>query len=165
MYSLNVPVPGQVSRLASDLFPYLTAFDRIRDRHTLVCKRFEDSNRKRLQESLRHALRGSPAFEVQVTGIDYFESPPVGSAPVVYLAIESPGLFDLHDRLTDEFGTVEGLEGENYTPHVTLARSGSLADAQALAERDIDPITWTVSRLELYDPEFRESVATVSLPA
>ncbi|WP_410766095.1 2'-5' RNA ligase family protein [Haloferax sp. DFSO60] len=165
MYSLNVPVHGQVSRLAAEMFPYLASFDRIRDRHTLVCKRFEESNLNHLRDSLRHALRGSPAFEVQVTGIDYFESPPVGSAPVVYLAVESPGLFDLHSRLTDEFGAVEGLEAEDYTPHITLARSGSLADAQALAERDIDPLTWTASHLELYDPEYRETVASISLPA
>lgn len=165
MYSLNVPVSGQVSRLASDLFPYLASFERIRDRHTLVCKRFEESNIHHLQEKLRHALRGAPAFEVQVTGIDYFPSPPVGSAPVVYLTVESPGLVDLHSRLVDESGAIDGLEDDDYVPHITLARSGSIADAQALVGHEFEPITWTVSRLELYDPEYREPVTSITLPA
>lgn len=165
MYSLNVPVPGRVARLASDLFPYLAPFDRVRDRHTLVCKRFEDTEFDRLHEQLRRVLAGQPAFEARVTDIRFFEAPPRGAAPVVYLAVESPGLADLHRALTDEFGAVDGLEGDEYVPHVTLARGGSLADARAVASQSIEPVEWTVSQLDIYDSSFRETVASISLPA
>ncbi|MFC6772455.1 2'-5' RNA ligase family protein, partial [Halorubrum pallidum] len=40
MFSLNVPLPPAVSRIARDLHPKFSGFDRVRDRHTLVCKRF-----------------------------------------------------------------------------------------------------------------------------
>ncbi|WP_411967605.1 2'-5' RNA ligase family protein [Haloferax sp. YSSS75] len=165
MYSLNVPVPGRVARLASDLFPYLAPFDRVRDRHTLVCKRFETSDPDHLRERLRQTLNGTPAFEAQITGIDFFERPPRGSAPVVYLSVESPGLEALHRRLVDEFGAIDGLEGDEYVPHVTLARGGEVADARAVASREIDPVEWSVSQLDLYDGKFRESVTSISLPA
>jgi hypothetical protein len=94
--SLNVPVPGRVRRIAADLHPELVAFDWVRERHGLLCKRFE---RTPDQVALRDALAGTPAFEAKVTGIDYFTDPPHGSAPVVYLAVESPGLRRLHERL------------------------------------------------------------------
>ncbi|ELZ76990.1 hypothetical protein C455_14422 [Haloferax larsenii JCM 13917] len=165
MYSLNVPIPGQVARVASDLFPYLAPFDRVRDRHTLVCKRFEETDYDHLRTRLHEVLRGAPAFEARITDVEYFEDPPRGSAPVVYLAVESPGLVSLHERLVDEFGAVDGLEGDDYTPHVTLARGGSIADARSLASHDIDPVEWTVSQLDLYDAEFRETAASISLPA
>ncbi|KAB1197678.1 MULTISPECIES: 2'-5' RNA ligase family protein [Haloferax] len=165
MYSLNVPVPGRVARLASDLFPYLAPFDRVRDRHTLVCKRFEETDLDRLREQLRQTLRGAPAFEARVTGIDFFERPPRGSAPVVYLEVESPGLEELHWRLVDEFGAIDDLEGDDYAPHVTLARGGSVADARAVASQHVEPVEWAVSHVDLYDGNFRESVASISLPA
>ncbi|KAB1192857.1 2'-5' RNA ligase family protein [Haloferax sp. MBLA0076] len=164
MYSLNVPVPGRVARLASDLFPYLASFDRVRDRHTLVCKRFEATDFDRLRERLRQTLLGSPAFEARVTGIDFFEHPPRGSAPVVYLTVESPGIEAFHGRLVDEFGAIDGLEGDDYVPHITLARGGDVADARRVASQEIDPIEWTVSNVDLYDGNFRETAATISLP-
>jgi len=165
VYSLNVPVPGRVARLASDLFPYLAPFDRVRDRHTLVCKRFEDADLDRLREQLRRALAGQPAFEARVTDIRFFEEPPRGAAPVVYLAVESPGLLDLHRALADEFGAIEGIEGDDYVPHVTLARGGSVADARAVASQPLDPVEWTVSQLDVYDSSFRETAGSISLPA
>lgn len=164
MYSLNVPVPGQVERLAADLHPYLTAFERIRERHSLVLKRFEIESLARIRERLRNALLGAPAFEARVTGIDYFAEPTSGSAPVLYLIVESPGLWDVHRRLVDEFGAIEELEGDDYTPHVTLARQGSLSDAQRLAEREIEPIEWTVSELQVWDPQYSEITSRITLP-
>ncbi|MFB6159938.1 MAG: 2'-5' RNA ligase family protein [Haloferacaceae archaeon] len=162
MDSLNVPVPGRVRRVAADLHPELVAFDFIRERHGLLCKRFERTPDK---VALRDALAGTPAFEAAVTGIDYFTDPPHGSAPVVYLTVESPGLVRLHERLAERFDAVPGLEGEGYDPHVTLARGGDEADAARLAEREIDRVSWTVSRLERFDAEYREAIGTVSLPA
>jgi hypothetical protein len=174
VFSLNVPVPGVVSREASALRPALSGagVTRFRDRHSLVVKRFEDLNGERyvvlprLRERLRTVLRGQPAFEVQLAGVDVFENPPRGPGPVVYLAVESHGLSALHNRLVDAFGAVEGLEGDDYTPHVTLGRGGRF-DADVLADLSarVDPVTWTVSDLVVYDATSRETAARVSLPA
>ena len=165
MYSLNVPVPGAVARVAADLHPKLVAFDRVRDRHTLVVKRFEEDDRDRLRELLRDALTGTSAFEVRVTGVDYFERAAAGASPVVYLTVESPALMSLHDRLVRAFGAVDGVEGAQYVPHVTLARGGSVADAQRLACESVDPVAWTVSELAVWHADYRETVERVSLPA
>lgn len=165
MFSLNVPVPGTVARLAADLRPYLSAFDRLRERNTLVLKRFEEDDRpERVRKRLRGALRPTPAFEARTAGVGVFESPVRGPGPVVYLAIDSPELFAVHERLCAAFGTVEGLEGDDYVPHVTLARGGDLADAHAVAGREVESVTWTVSRLQLWDPDYREAVGSISLP-
>jgi len=49
--------------------------------------------------------------------------------------------------------------------HVTLARGGNLDAARRLAEREIDPIEWTISELEFWDASRAEVVRSVSLPA
>jgi hypothetical protein len=158
--SLNLPVPGRVRRLAADRRPALAAFDRVRDRHTLVCKRFE---RPPDRAALDDALRSVPAFEAAVTGVDLFRDPPRGAAPVVYLTVESPGLRALHDRLVGRFGAVAGLEGEAYVPHVTLARGGSVERAERLAG-PVERVEWTVSELLAWDGRRREPVRSVPLP-
>jgi 2'-5' RNA ligase len=168
VFSLNVPVPGEVARVAASLHPSLVAagVERFRDRYSLVVKRFEGADDlPRLRERLRPVLRGQPAFEARVTAVDAFVDPPRGPGPVVYLVVESPGLGALHDRLVDRFGAVEGLEGDDYTPHVTLGRGGSF-DAATLADLSdaVDPVTWTVSELGVYDSRYRETVARLSLP-
>jgi 2'-5' RNA ligase len=87
---------------------------------------------------------------------------------VVYLAVESPGLRQVHDRVLDDFSAVEEFQGDDYVPHVTLARGGGVAaeqTARRLAEREIEPVTWTVERLGLWDAKYEEEVATFSLPA
>ena len=167
MYSLNVPVPGSVGRLANDLAPRLTPFDRVRARHSLVVKRFEDGtapDHHALRERLRPVLRGTPAFELRIAGVDAFQAPPRGPGPVVYLAVESPGLRALHERLVEAFGAVEGLEGPGYVPHVTLARGGDVDDPAAVVG-DVEPVTWTASSLDLWDARHRETVASIPLPA
>lgn len=166
MYSLNAPVPGRVSALTAELFPHLVGFESIRERHSLLLKRLGDEEFTHLAERVRRELRGAPTVEARVTGIDYFEDPPRGSRPVVYLAVESPGLDRLHRRLVDRFGAVEGLEGDEYTMHVTLARGGGDVDAaRALAAREIEPITWTITELRLWDAVHGETAGTISLPA
>ncbi|WP_049969431.1 2'-5' RNA ligase family protein [Haladaptatus cibarius] len=166
MYSLNVPVPGEVARLAEELRPSLYQFDTVRDQHTLVAKRFGNrDDYDRLEMQVRTALAGSPAFEARIAEIDRFENPARGDGPVVYLAVESPGLRKLHRELISEFDCIEGIEGDDYVPHVTLARGGNLDVAQQLTEREIDPITWNVTRLQLWDATYDEPTATISLPA
>ncbi|WP_434521000.1 2'-5' RNA ligase family protein [Halorubrum sp. AS12] len=188
MFSLNVPLPPAVERLAADLHPKLTGFDRVRDRHTLVCKRFgvgdvrsgdreegEGTGERdppprqealdRLRERLRRPLRGTDPFEVSVTGIEVFDAPQSGSRPVVYLAVESDELVRLHRRLCEAFGAVEGIEGNEYVPHITLARGGNpepgaVAD---LVDAEFDPIRWRVHAIDVWDPEYREVAASVDL--
>lgn len=160
--SLNVPVPGAVRRLATDLLPELSAFDRVRDRPGLVCKRFEGRVDR---VAVREALAGAPAFEARVVGVDYFERPARGPGPVVYLDVESPGLDRVHRRLVERFDPVPGLEGDDYVPHVTLARGGDTAAAERLADRSVESVAWTVSRLDCWDAELREAVGSVELPA
>ena len=185
MFSLNVPLSPAVERLATDLHPKLTGFDHVRDRRTLVCKRFgvgdvrdEEGERAdrgdappreealdRLRERLRRPLAGVDPFEVAVTGVDVFDAPRSGSRPVVYLSVERDELVRVHRRLCDAFGAVEGIEGDEYVPHITLARGGNpepgvVAD---LVDAEFDPIRWRVHALDVWDPEFREVAASVEL--
>lgn len=169
VYSLNVPVPGRVATLASDIARDLPdAQARYRGEHTLCVKRLDgngtDETYSRLEARARETLADQPAFEVRVTAISYFPEALKGSSPVVYLAVESPGLRRLHERLTEVFPPVEPIEGASYTPHVTVARGGSMAAAERVADRQVEPIDWTVSELSFWDASRRRSVSTVSLP-
>ncbi len=182
MFSVNVPLPPAIDRLATDLQPKLSGFDRLRDRHTLVCKRVsvEDvtepdrGTRKiggrtrehaleRLRETVRPVFADTDPFRVLVDGIDTFKTDDGGI--VVHLAVESPGLVRLHRRLCRVIDPVSGIEGDDYVPHITLAR-GDTPDHEALdclLDADIDPVAWRVHALDLYDAEFRETAATVEL--
>jgi 2'-5' RNA ligase len=165
VYSLNVPVPSAVGRLATSLGGRLAdARVRPRGEHTLVCKRLGGGNYHRIEARARDALDGAPAVEARVDAVGIFDEPPTGPAPVVYLAVESPGLQDLHRRLCAVFDPVDGLEGDDYVPHVTVARGGSRPLAERLLDADFDPIEWTISDLRLYDAERGETVSRVSLP-
>ena len=169
MYSLNVPVPSEVARLASDLAREVPgARARPRGEHTLVCKRLDAGDSPdavhRLDARLREALTGTPPFAVRVSGVEQFREAVTGPSPVVYLAVESPGIHDTHERLCEAFDPVEGLEGDDYTPHVTVARGGSPERADALCTREVDPIEWTVEELQLYDADHHQPVRTLSLP-
>lgn len=170
MYSVNVPLPEAVRELTASLRPSLSSFDRVRESRsqTLVLKRLPAEDRREylaVERRARDALRGAPAVEVEITGIDAFRDPPNGPGPVVYLAVESPGLHLLHERLVDTFGAIDPLEGDDYTPHVTLARGDAEAALQSLLDRSIDPIRFTVDTLEFYDGTHGERIDTVSLPA
>ena len=168
--SLNLPVPGEVKRLAAELEPELFGFERVRERHTLLVKRFSErtpTEYNRLEMRLRRVLAGTPTFEVRIDGIDAFERPVFGPGPVVYLSVESPGLIALHERLCEEFSPIEELEGPDYVPHVTLARGGEREQARRLLEREreIEPVTWTVKELVLWDGTHGEVAGRISLPA
>jgi 2'-5' RNA ligase len=174
VFSLNVPVPGAVARLAVELHPQLVGFDSRREQYTLVVKRFDESTLRAsqpevqlatLQQQLPEELAGTPAFEAAVREVDFFAEPARGDGPVVYLAVESPGLRELHWALVDAYGAVEGLEGVDYVPHVTLARGGSVVDAERVAEVGIEAVSWTVSELVIWDSRYREAVSRYSLPA
>lgn len=168
MYSLNAPVPGIVQRLAGDLHAELLGFETIRQRHTLVVKRLgtlDSAEYAAVEERARRVLAGAPACEARISGIECFEQPTSGPGPVVYLTVESPGLLMIHNRLVDEFGCADGVEGEKYTPHVTLARGGNWDTARRLVGREIEPVQWTVNSLTFWDGRFGEQISTISLPA
>ena len=169
MLSLNVPLPGAVLALVERLRPTLGGFETVRERPTLVAKRLGrpgPDEAAALESEVRLALAGAPAFEVRVAGVGSFVEPPAGPAPVVYLAVESPGLSDLHRRLVEAFGAVEGLEGDDYVPHVTLARGGDVDLEAALAALEVaaSPVTWTATSLDLWDARHGERAGRVSLP-
>ncbi len=159
---MNLRVPPAVERLADRLHPKLTPFERVRERHTLVVKRIEADTWQRggggVRERLRRVLDETRPFPVRIDGVDYFADPPDGRGPVVYLSVESEGIRQLHRRLCREFPVVDALEGENYVPHVTLARGGSVADAERVADTEIDPVEWTAERALTWDREHREAV-------
>ena len=165
VYSLNVPVPGEVSALASSLAREIPAARaRPRDKHTLVVKRLGGAGHDafaRLAARARETLTGTPAFEARIAGVDYFPRAAAGPSPVVYLAVESPGLVALHHRLCEAFDPVEDVEGDAYVPHVTVARGGAVE----AAELSVDPVEWTVTELAFRDAERGQSAGTVSLPA
>lgn len=167
MYSLNAPVPSSVATLAGDLAGEVpTARSRPRGSHTLVVKRLpEDIGYAQLEARAREILTGTPPCQARVTGIELFETVPTGPAPVVYLAVESPGLRALHQQLCETFAPVDGIEGDDYVPHVTIARGGRVEAARGLAEREIDDREWTVEELVFWDAEREQPVSRVSLPA
>jgi 2'-5' RNA ligase len=169
VYSLNVPLPSDVSARASTLARELgTARPRARGEHTLVVKRLGADDRTAFQRQATHvreALAGAPAFAAAVVDVDYFADPVTGSGPVVYLTVDSPGLHRIHTRLCDALAPVEGIEGEDYTPHVTIARGGSIEAARSLSTREIEPIEWDVSALHFWDAARATSAGSVSLPA
>jgi len=161
VYSVNVPVPPEVARLATALAGTRRNAD-ARTRHTLVVKRLGDGPYQPLADEVRDVLAGTEPFTARVTGIETFDDPPSGRAPVAYLTVESRGLDRIHHRLCDAFGAVPELEGEEYVPHVTITRGG---DAGRLVDEQFDPIQWSVDRLALWDGRHREQVESVALPA
>lgn len=168
MFSLNVPLPGEVAGLVERLRPALGAFESIRTDPTLVVKRFgrlDGRDVDALQSEVRLTLDGVPPFEARVSRVGGFETPAAGPAPVLYLAVESPGLEMLHHRLIGAFGVIAGIEGEDYVPHITLARGGEVDLDAAINGIDVEPISWTARELWFWDARHGERVARVALSA
>jgi len=159
VYSLNVPVPTAIARLASGLAADLLDATP-RDHHTLVVKRLGDDDPWTLADDVRAVVAGTEPFRARVTSVDAFDDPPTGTAPVAYLRVESPVLERLHRRLCDRFGTVDGIEGDEYDPHVTIARGG---DAYRLVGREVD-LEWTIDRLIVWSGRYEEPVEEIALP-
>lgn len=163
MQSLNVPVPGAIRRQVDALRPHLRAN---RHEHTLVCKRLgEGDNGAAIRKRVRRELAGQPPFEVRTTGIETFDQPVRGDAPVVYLAVESPPLVALHRRLCEVVDPVPGLEGSDYVPHITIGHAETDAALQRIEQEPPNSVTWTVSQLVFWDARHREEISRLSLPA
>ena len=154
MYSLNVPIAGEVRELTEQLRSQLLGLDTIRETKTLVLKRLDVTDEhafSRAQKEVRDALRGTEPFRCRVTGIDHFERPTSGTKPVIFLTVEGHELERIHQRLVATFGAVPGIEGEDYRPHITLGRGGDRQTIERLLETDIDPIAVPVNRLIYWD--------------
>lgn len=169
MYSLNVPVPGGLSELAWEWRSSFGEFDVLRDELTLVVKRLEATTAGEFaadERAVREAIRGIDPFEVSIEGLDVFEDPPAGPAPVLYIAIESEGIERLHHRLVDQFGAMGPIEGKGYVPHITLARgTDPSALEEVLDQREVPTHEWMAERLVFWDARRELPVSDVSLPA
>lgn len=169
MYSLNVPIPGAVSSQVWDLRSTLAGFDRLRDELTLVLKRLDARSAGEfaaVERAMRQELSGVAPFEAEIDGVDVFEDPPAGPAPVIYLAVESPRLEALHEELVDRFGAVGAIEGEAYVPHITIARGeGDIDGLEEHGIGELDGYGWTVDRLEFWDARRELPAGDVGLPA
>jgi 2'-5' RNA ligase len=162
--SLNVPVPGTVRRELEALRPRLADFDSVRETPTLLLKRFDGARSvHEIESEVRLAVADTGPFDVRLAGLETFENPVAGPGPVLHLALESPGLRRLHRRLVDRFGAVDGLEGEEYVPHITLARGGDADGLAELTEASVDPVEWTVAELWLWDPRREERLGRIDL--
>jgi len=170
VYSLNAPLPPAIREVTATVRPALVGFDAVRESRsqTLVVKRLGVDDRRAYlgaADRARDALRGAPAVEARIADVGVFEDPPNGRGPVAYLAVESPGLRRLHDRLAEVIDPIPDLEGGDYVPHVTLARGGDGAAVERLGDVAFEPVTWTVDALEFYDARHGERIETLSLPA
>ncbi|MFB6103997.1 MAG: 2'-5' RNA ligase family protein [Halobacteriaceae archaeon] len=149
MFSLNVPVPGAVRGQAETFRPLLGTGARAE--YTLVAKRLVTATpRPVIETRVRQALADVSPFRARTTHVDVFESPTTGSGTVVYLAVDSDGLHAVHETLCAVVSPVPDVEGAEYTPHVTLGRTDDPAVVEAVLDREIDPVTWTVSTLTFY---------------
>lgn len=169
MYSLNVPLPSEVPRRAAAIARELPrATPRERGTHTLLAKRLgrgDATEFARYEAAAREAVAGTAPFGVRIGRVDVFAEAVTGTSPVVYFAVESPGLIELHERLCERFDPIEDLGGEDYVPHVTIARGGSIDAARAVAGPLDDPIEWTAESLAFYDVERGVRTSEISLPA
>lgn len=168
MYSLNAPVPGAAVTYRHELEELLGRFDSVRDPLTLVIKRFGDRDTSALpalKQAVGENLQQWGPIEAAITGIDVFVDPPGGLGPVVYLAVQSPGLKTLHGHLNDQFGTVDpSIEGDHYVPHITLARGGDRIDIEAVTEVEMPREEWSIEELMLWSSRDEAPVKRYSLP-
>lgn len=162
MFSVNAPVPGAVKRTVDDLRPLL---GETRTDHTLVVKRLSDDGRRAgHRERIRRALDGHPTMRARIDGIETFTEPVNDTAPVVYLAVDSPGLVALHDRLCDVVDPVPEVEGDAYVPHVTVGRLQDENSLEEVRKRGAPSVSWTITELVFWDARHQETVSRISLP-
>ena len=167
VYSLNVAIPGEIHALTERLRPQLLTCDTIRDTKTLVVKRFPATDRDELtraQKKTRDALRGTDPFRIRVTGVEQFEIPASGDGPVLFLAIDSPALEAIHDRLVTVFDAAPGIEGEDYRPHITIARGGDPEVVEDILQTEIEPLSVAVNRLIYWDAQRNLPTGELRLP-
>ncbi len=167
VYSLNAECPEEISDI-SDRYEHLLApFERIREDHTLLVKRFHRRSPRTIEEielELERRLTYWAPIPARVDGFGAFVDPPGGVGPVIYLTVKSPGLIELHRELVDIFGTVvETIEGDHYVPHVTVARGGERTAIRPLTEKSIESVDWLIDELVLWDARYDQPVRRYTL--
>ena len=174
-YSLNVPLPGAIYDRLHGLLPQLGGCTQRRRDPTLVCKRLptvggaEPPGVGHLRAELAPVIAAAGAAltdgcAVTIAGVDTFETPPSGAAPVVYLAVDSPDLQRLHEALCAQLEPVAALEGTAYVPHVTVARGCPPDSVAGATAAGVAPLSFHVDALELYDSRYRAAVTRFALP-
>lgn len=168
MHSLNAPVPAVIAERRDDLVDQLSTFERHREHLTLVVKRFGERSPGalvHLEHQLEDILTRWGPIEARITGVDAFVDPPGGPAPVVYFAVDSPGLTSLHMELVDRFGMADPtIEGDRYVPHITLARGGSRVGLSEVTGHPIEPIDWVIDELVLWTARYDRPITHLQLP-
>ena len=106
-------------------------------------------------------LESVEPFGIEIENLERFDVAEKGSSPVLYLEVKSPEVKALHETLVDVFGSVEGVEGENYIPHITIARGGS-GDYTEFSGLSCDT-GWTVEMLEFWDRGERKKRSKIIL--
>lgn len=66
----------------------------------------------------------------------------------------------MHNELSEHFEPIEGIEGEDYVPHITIARGG---DADKLRNRHLSDV-FTVESLQIWAAKYEEPVERLALP-
>ncbi len=151
MWSLNAMIPRKITEMIHSFGPELNGWEDINKDHTLVIKRFQEINsRDNFESEMRLLLEKTDPFEIRIGDIDIFSSVPKGSSPVLYIEIESRDLVKIHEKLINVFGVVEGLEGKDYIPHITIARGHK--NGFERFEKNLDA-TGIVKVLEFWDRE------------
>jgi 2''-5'' RNA ligase len=174
-YSLNVPLPGAIYDRLHGLLPHLSECSQRRRDPTLVCKRIPTAGQadppgvSHLRTELAPAVAAAGAVltdgcPVTIRGVDTFDAPPGGAAPVLYLGVDSPALQRLHAALCGHLEPVAGLEATAYVPHVTVARGCPPSSIDGAVTAGVEPLSFHVDALELYDSRHRAAVTRFALP-
>ena len=155
MWSLNVSMPQNIVRAIKEVTLGVSGWEEICEDPTLVIKRFEKGDVDgHVESEIRLLLEGVEPFDIEIGNLERFDVAERGSSPVLYLEVKSPGMKALHETLVDVFGSVKGVEGENYIPHITIARGGS-GDYIEFDGLSCDT-EWTVEMLELWNRDGRK---------
>ena len=162
MWSLNVSIPQNIIRAIEEVTLGVRGWEEICEEPTLVIKRFEKKDLDgHVKSEIRFLLESVEPFGIEIGNLERFDVAERGSSPVLYLEIKSPGVKALHENLIDIFGSVEGVEGENYIPHITIARGGS-GDYIEFSGLSCDT-GWTVEMLEFWDGGERKKRSKIIL--
>ena len=162
MWSLNVSMPQNIVRAIREVALGASGWEEICEDPTLVIKRFEKVDVSgHVESEIKLLLESVEPFDIEIGNLERFDVAERGSSPVLYLEVKSPGMKALHEILVDVFGSVKGVEGENYIPHITIARGGGV--------RDVDfsgfsgPTIWTAETLEFWNRDKRKKKNKVIL--
>ncbi len=162
MWSLNVSIPQGIVRAIEEMAPVSRGWEEIVEEPTLVIKRFEKEDLDgHIESEIKFLLENVEPFTVEIGNLEMFEVADRGTSPVLYIEVKSIGMKLIHETLVSVFGCVKGVEGENYIPHITIARGSGV--------KNIDfsdfsgPTWWTAKTLEFWDGDKRKKKNQVML--